>query len=147
MFSIDIKNYFHTDLDVQPAFSICATDSKLNEKLKMLAPDYNESSYIKFLQGKVYHEELKELNFNHLKFNWSEYFYQKPKAYLVGSDGRQLRNVSESNYWKSYTSYTGLLSQNRYLSNCLAIEPLDKHVHSVTFLFNKSIFENQATKI
>ena len=140
--SIDMKNYFYTDLDVQPVFSMCVTDPKLNEKIKMLAPSHNDSSYINFLRGKMYLEELRSLDFNQIKFNWSEYFYQNPRAYLVGSDGRKLRNVPESNYWKSYTSYTGLLSQNRYLSNCLAIEPLDKHVHSITFLLHKSIFED-----
>ena len=96
--SIDIKNYFHSDLDVQPAFSICVTDPKLNEKIQMLAPNHNESTYIKFLRGKVYYEELRKLDFGQLKFNWSEYFYHNPKVYLVGSDGRKLRNVLESNY-------------------------------------------------
>ena len=138
--SIDMKNYFDSASDVQPVFSICAVDPKLKEKIEELAPGHNNESYLEFLRGNVYYEELRRINFNNLKFNWSEYFYRPPSAYLVGDNGIKLGRVPESKYWKSYTSYTGLLSQNRYLSTCIAIEPLSKHVHSVTFLFNKSIF-------
>ena len=138
---IDVKNYFDTKLDVQPAFSVCVTDPQLNEKVKKLAPSYNKSTYIQFLRGDAYHEELKKLEFEQIAFNWSQHFHQTPEAYIVANNGTKLGNFPmTSKYWKYYTSYIGLQSQNRYLTNCLAVEPLTNEVHSITITLKRSIF-------
>ena len=140
--SIDFKGYFKTDDDVQPAFSICVDDPKLNEKLELSAPGYNKSTYLNFLKGKVYHEELRNLDFNHVRFNWSAYFYQTPKAYIVAKDGAKLGRVPMSKYWRYYTSFIGLRSGNKALTNCLAVEPLSSSVTNIRLRFNGSIFKN-----
>ena len=140
--SIDVKDYFETEDDVQPAFSICVIDPKLEEKLERFAPGYNKSTYIKFLRGDVYHEELRNLDFDYLRFNWSEYFHETPSAYLVSKNGIPRGRVSMSKHWRYYTSYIGLQSYNRYLTNCLAVEPLSNEVTNIRIRLNGSIFKN-----
>jgi hypothetical protein len=142
--TIDVKNYFDTKMDQQPTFSICTTDPELNEKVKKLAPGFDKSTYIKFLRGEVYHDELKKLEFEHIKFNWSQYFHQTPVANIVSRNGTQMGKFPmNSKYWKYYTSYIGLQSDNLYLTSCLAVEPLTKEVQSITIVLNRSIFENK----
>jgi hypothetical protein len=141
---IDVKSYFDTKLDVHPAFSICVTDPQLNEKVKKLALSYNKSTYIQFLRGDMYDEELKKLEFEQISFNWSQYFHQTPVAYIVANNGTKIGNLPmTSKYWKYYTSYIGIQSQNRYLTSCLAVEPLTNEVHSIKITLNRSIFEGK----
>ena len=140
--AVDIKPYFETKNDVQPVFSICVVDPKLNEKLEIFAPGYNKSTYIKFLQGNVYHEELKNLDFNYLRFNWTEYFYQTPTAFLVSKNGTDLGRFPMTKGWRYYTSYIGLQSLNRYLTDCLTVEPLSNEVRNIRLRLNGSIFKN-----
>ena len=103
---IDVKGFFETDKDVSPAFSICVTDPKLNEKIKTLSPEFNESSYIKFLQGNLYSEQLKQLNFDQVKFNWSEYLHDPPKAHIVSPNGKSkgFYNSNTGKYSKYYNA-------------------------------------------
>jgi len=143
--SIDLKYYFDTTIDLHPAFSICATDPELNEKVKKIAPGYNKSNYIKFLRGEVYHEELKNLEFEHVKFNWSQYFDQQtwPYAKIVAKNGTEMGRFPMGKYWKYYTSYVGLHLDNRYLTNCLAVEPLTNEVDYIKIVLNRSIFKEK----
>ena len=139
---IDMKGYFQTKNDVSPSFSLCVTDPKLNEKIVRFAPEFNESAFIEFLGGKVYHEELRRLDFDKIRFNWSEYLYDSPKAQLVSANGTDKGFISAGKYWKNYTSYIGLQSHERYLTYCLAFEPLHHEVHVIRVRLNKTIFEN-----
>ena len=139
---IDVKDFFKTDKDVSPAFSICVTDPKLNEKIVAFSTEFNESTYIKFLQGNLYFEELKKLNFDQIRFNWSDYLYEPPKAHLVSANGTSKGFVIAGSFWKFYTSYIGLQSHERYLTYCLAFEPLHQEVHAIRVRLNKTIFSN-----
>ena len=138
---IDMKGYFKTENDVSPSFSVCVTDPRLNEKIVNIAPSFNESSYLKFLKGNMYHEELRQLDFDQIRFNWSAYLYDTPKAQLVSSNGTDKGYVSAGKYWKYYTSYVGLQSHERYLTYCLAFEPLHHEVHVIRVRLNKTIFD------
>ena len=42
--SIDVKEHFKTENDIQPAFSICVTDPMLDRKIRELTPDFNKSA-------------------------------------------------------------------------------------------------------
>ena len=141
---IDVKNFFETENDVSPVFSICVTDPKLDEKIKALSPEFNESSYIKFLQGNLYSEQLKQLNFDQVKFNWSEYLHDPPKAHIVSPNGKSkgFYNSNTGKYSKYYTSYIGLQSRERFLTYCLAFEPLSPDVHAIIVRLNKTIFKD-----
>ena len=142
--AIDVKNYFDTKMDLQPAFSICVIDPELNEKVNNLAPSYNKSTYMKFLRGEVYHDELKNLQFEHIKFNWSQHFHQTPVANIVANNGTKMGNFPmTAKYWKYYTSYIGLQSSNKHLTNCLAVEPLTNEVQSIKLVLNRSIFKDK----
>ena len=137
--SIDIKNFFESEKDVQPAFSVCVIDPELDMKLRRFG--YNESIYMKFLQGKVINENLRKLDFKNVRFNWSDYFYKQPYASLVSDDGENLGNSRMSEKWHYYTSFIGLQSNNKYLTDCIALEPLSRDVSSIKMLFNLSIFD------
>ena len=139
---IDMKGYFKTEKDVSPSFSVCVTDPKLNEKIVNIAPSFNESTYLKFLRGSMYREELRLLDFDQIRFNWSAYLYDTPKAQLVSSNGSDKGYVSAGKYWKYYTSYIGLQSHERYLTYCLAFEPLHHEVHVIRVRLNKTIFDS-----
>ena len=82
--SIDIKNFFDSEKDVQPAFSVCVIDPELDMKLRRLG--HNKSIYIKFLQGKVINENLRKLDFKNIRYNWSDYFYTPPYASLFSNN-------------------------------------------------------------
>ena len=139
---IDMKGYFKTKNDVSPSFSLCVTDPRLNEKIVNIAPSFNESAYLKFLRGEMYHEDLRRLNFDQIRLNWSEYLYDTPKAQLVSANGTDKGFTSAGKYWKYYTSYVGLQSHERYLTYCLAFEPLHHEVHVIRVRLNKTIFDN-----
>lgn len=140
---IDVKGFFETDKDVSPAFSICVTDPKLDEKIVAFSNEFNESSYIRFLKGDIYFEELKQLNFDQIRFNWSEYLYGPPKAHLVSTNGTSKGYEIAGRYWNFYTSYIGLQSYDRYLTYCKAFEPLHHEVHAIRVRFNRAIFKNR----
>ena len=146
--SIDIKRHFQNENDIQPAFSICTTDPKLNEKIKKLSPKHNKSTYLSFLRGDAYYEELGNIDFRQLKFNWSEYFYEPPVAYLIFSNDTTKNNLTKSKYWTYYTSYIGLQSLNRYLTDCLAVQPLTKEVYYIKLsLKRRFINKNQTCRM
>ena len=140
----DLKDYFDTKMALQPVFSICVTDPQLNEKVKQMTPGYNKSTYIRFLQGDVYYEELKKLDFEHIRFNWSQYFYETPIAYIVSKNGTYSGKVPMSpKYGKYYTSFVGLMHNRQYLTNCLAIEPFTNEVNRIRIVLNRSILEEK----
>ena len=92
--SIDIKSFFESDDSLQPAFSVCVTDPELNQKLlKITDSKYNESSYINYLRGIEYNEDLQKLDFSMVRFNWSEYFFEQPVASLISEHGKFLGRV------------------------------------------------------
>ena len=143
--SIDVKEHFETENDIQPAFSICVTDPELDNKIKELAPDFNILSYMKFLRGNEYYEELRNLDFEKIRFNWTSYFYETPVARLVFKNGSKLsvKVVPKSDHWTFYTSYIGLQSSTKYLQDCLAIQPLRKEVYLIRMTFYNQIFEDR----
>ena len=140
--SSDMKNYFESDQDIQPAFSVCVVDPELDKKIKAIDDSYNRSTYIKFLQGKIDDDTLSNLDFESIKFDWSKYFYQSPTARLESNNGTFLGYDNSSVNWKYYTSFIGLQSYKRYLTYCLAVEPLSKNVSTIKLYLNTSIFEN-----
>ena len=73
--SVDIKNFFESDVSVQPAFSVCVIDPKLDGKVRIVSNyEHNKSTYVRFLRGDEYQENLASLDFSQIRFNWSEYF-------------------------------------------------------------------------
>ena len=140
--SIDIKSFFESDDSLQPAFSVCVTDPELNQKLlKITDSKYNESSYINYLRGIEYNEDLQKLDFSMVRFNWSEYFFEQPVASLISEHGKFLGRVTMGEYWKYSTSFIGLQSNNKYLTDCLSFEPLRKEVAGIRVKLNLSIFD------
>ena len=140
--SIDIKSFLEHDHEVQPMFSVCITDPKLDDKIKNLTKNkFNKSSYIKFLRGDEFQEELKNIDYNEIKFNWTNYFSSPPDASLLSKTGKSLGRVPKSKYWTYYTTYIGLQSYNRYLTNCIGVQPLRKEVSTIRLYLNMSIFE------
>ena len=98
--SIDIKSFLEQDHEVQPMFSICITDPELDEKLMNLTKNrFNKSSYIRFLRGDEFHKELKNIDYNEIKFNWTNYFSSPPGASLLSKTGKNLGRVPKSKYW------------------------------------------------
>ena len=141
--SIDVKNFFESDVSVQPALSVCVIDPKLDEKVKSVSnSEHNKSTYIRFLRGKEYYENLAHLDFSQIRFNWSNYFYIPPFASLVADNGSYLGRAPVSEYWKYSTSFIGLQSNNRYLTDCISLEPLKKETESIRLWLNSSIFYN-----
>ena len=114
----------------------------MHEKIVHFSSEFNESIYINFLRGNVYYEELRQLDFEKIKFNWSEYLHETPKATLVSNNGTEIRLNPMGKYWKYYTSYIGLQSHQRYLTYCLAFEPLRNEVYSITVRLNKTVFRS-----
>ena len=83
----DTKNYFESKKDMQPAFSVCVVDPELDIKIKAIDPNYNSSTYIRFLRGEIENEKLRSFNFDAINFNWSDYFYKVPQARLEANNG------------------------------------------------------------
>ena len=138
----DMKNYYESEHGVQPSFSVCVVDPELDIKIRLFNPNYNTSTYIQFLQGKLEDERLRNLDFDSIRFNWSEYFYKPPEARLESDNGTFLGYGTAAMNWRYYTSFVGLQSYKRYLTYCLAVEPLSKNVSAIKLFLNRSIFEN-----
>ena len=141
--SIDIHSFLHHDQEDQPMFSVCTTDPKLDEKIVNLTNNrFNETTYLKYLRGEEYHEELRNIDYKTIGFNWSEYFSSDPNAWLLSKRGKSLGRVSKSKYWNYYTSYVGLQSHNRYLTHCIGVQPLRKEVSSIYLFLKMNIFKH-----
>ena len=141
--SIDIKNFFESEESVQPVFSVCVVDPELDTKLQKASHSkYNKSVYIRFLRGEEYPENLRYLNYSLIRFNWSEYFYKPPQATLIADNGSFLGRVPVSEYWRYSTSFIGLQSSNKYLTDCISFEPLKKKVGTIRVKLNSSIFNH-----
>ena len=140
--TVDVKDFFESDESVQPVFSVCVVDPELDQKLRKVSDSrYDKSAYIRFLRGIEYHENLSLLDYSVIRFNWSDYFYEPPLASLVGTNGTSLGSVPVSEYWRHSTSFIGLQSSNKYLTDCISFEPLRKEVVSIKVKLNLSIFD------
>ena len=100
---------------------------------------------MKFLRGDEYSEEMRTLDFEKIRFNWTSYFYGTPMARLVFTNGSTLgvKMVPKSDQWTYYTSYIGLQSSSKYLQDCLAIQPLRREVYLIRMTFYNQIFEDR----
>ena len=52
-----------------PVVSMCFTNPFLDEKLKEISPSLNSSDYLKYLQGDLYDESFKDIDFDHVTLN------------------------------------------------------------------------------
>ena len=138
----DTINYFESEKDLQPAFSVCVVDPKLDIKIKAIDPNYNSSTYIRLWRGEIENEKLRSFNFDAINFHWSDYFYKAPQARLEANDGTFLGYDNYSMNWRYYTSFIGLQSYKRYLTYCIAVEPLSRNVSTIKLYLNQTIFEN-----
>ena len=82
---------------------------------------------------------LRAFGFAHFKLEM--FWYKPPYASLVSDDGEKLGDSHMSEKWRYYTSFIGLQSNNKYLTDCIALEPLSRDVSSIKMPFNMSIFD------
>ena len=61
------------DDDLYPILSMCFQDPFLDEKLKEIHPNLNQSFYEKFLKGEIYDERLRHIDYDNVTLNIIDY--------------------------------------------------------------------------
>ena len=70
---VDYKKYFESDSDEFPVLSICLKNPISEEKLRLQNPEITVQSYIDFLHGEVFDEELAKINYDNVTIDVSNY--------------------------------------------------------------------------
>ena len=70
---VDYKKYFESESDEFPVLSICLKNQISEEKLRLQNPEITVQSYIDFLHGEVFDEELAKINYDNVTIDVSNY--------------------------------------------------------------------------
>ena len=70
---VDYKKYFEGESDEFPVLSICLKNQISEEKLRAQNPEITVQSYIDFLNGEVFDEDLAKINYEDVNIDVSSY--------------------------------------------------------------------------
>ena len=105
-----------------PTVSMCLENPFLEDKLNNICPNTNISTYLKFLRGELYDENLQQISYDNVTIDLNNYF-------LFGEG--QLLN--ETNYHKSSSENKHIFSgfYHGKFVKCFAVTMRDKSSHSM----------------
>jgi len=83
--TIDYKKYYEREEDVFPVLSICLKDPISSIKLNKVNPSINVSSYLKFLKGQFFNENLIDIDYSTIIHNMTDYIEEDQIVYRNGS--------------------------------------------------------------
>ena len=81
---VDYKNYFESKSDEPPALSICLKNPIAEEKMKMVAPQVEADTYLRFLNGDYFNVTLLDIEYQQVIYDFSEH---TPEIYLSWTNG------------------------------------------------------------
>jgi len=141
---VEYKRFDNSKSTMLPTASVCFDNPIVDKKLKQIHPDLNSSIYLKFLRGLVYSETLRNIDYENVTLQWSDYL-DTNALMLTWKNGSWIyyNNTFSKFLKKPYVSYTGFLYFK--FTKCFAFELQDTHkdlVSSIWFPFNTEIFSD-----
>ena len=149
--SIDFKNYHESKTDVSPMLSFCLLNPFSDKKLRMITPEINSSTYLKFLRGEELNSTWLDIGYQSIIKNVSEYverdrirFRNGSLIYIHPDDPHY--NDSETHKYKGFNESLGryrsiALFFNYRFYNCYGLSiPQDKELQDIMFRVKSSVF-------
>ena len=126
---VDYKTFYDDIKDEYPVLSLCFKDFISDQKLGQQPHKTNKSTYLSFLKGEFYEDNLLHINYRDVISNISDFVVFERIGYRNGSyAGKYLITSNQRNVFKE--SFVGLWSHG--------YNPL-YHCHSLTLPSNKEI--------
>ena len=137
---IDYKKYYDTPSDEFPVLSICIKNSFSISKIQGKNPDFNESLYLQFLQGKYFSSSLIEIDYNDIRLNLSDYIKSYYFEWKNGSTS--LHEYAREPMTTLTPSFAGFstIPGAPTLYNCYAIRHPNAPIDSFYIQLQNSIF-------
>ena len=116
---VDYRNYYQTKDDLAPVLSLCFNRPFSLENLKKFGTGVNESTYLKFLEGKYFDSKLLDIDFKSVMLNVSRYvgaywITWRNGSYIVDLSSAESAAFMEPSY-SGFIEYAGLV-------NCFALK-------------------------
>ena len=141
---VEYKRFDNSKSTMLPTASVCFDNPIVDKKLKQIHPDLNSSIYLKFLRGLVYSESLRNIDYENVTLQWSDYLDTNSMVLTWKNGSWIYYNTTFSTFLKKpYMSYSGFLYFK--FAKCFAFELQDKYknlVSSIWFPFNTEIFSD-----
>ena len=136
---VDYKEYYGTPAHTFPILSFCLKNPFSKEILKTNNGKINPESYLNFLHGKYFSEELANMSYNNIILNMSEYINQYWIEWRNGSSESFSLSLHEKEMFK--TSYSGFWRS--YFYNCYSLQiPHDKSIMAFQVELRNNIFSS-----
>jgi hypothetical protein len=135
--SVETLTYFDTENDVFPVLSMCFEQTFEDELFKTFGKNIRGSQYKDFLLGKYYDEDLKNIDYNDVSTNITEFVLPYVVEYSNGSTVliKSLRNSSGIALYYTYTwKYWG------YIVKCFGLEITDRNIFRLAVHLKRNIF-------
>ena len=71
--TVDYRKYYEEQTDHYPVLSLCFKNPFSSTKLRMVTPEINETSYLKFLRGEYFSPEMLDIDYKNVTMDISEY--------------------------------------------------------------------------
>ena len=140
---VDNIPFYQSKQDVFPVLSLCFKNPFSDNKLVMTGTGVNAKSYLKYLEGKQYAPEMKDIDYENITMDISEYIEDTYVSWRNGSS-------------KTYTKSSFLTTQNKLFVNtfsgiwfeemfykCYGLQLLhDKQIESMSVLLKSTVFQN-----
>jgi hypothetical protein len=143
---VDYKTFFQEKNIMLPEVSLCIENPFIEEKLEQINSTITVSKYLQFLKGEIFDEQMRDIDYDNVTVNLSDYFLHSTVTWNNGSiltytSGNDTVNKG------TYTTYNGFL-HNKFVK-CFASK-LDNQEYKGTFnwfqiLYMQNDFLNRFT--
>ena len=112
-----------------PTVSMCFQNPFIDKKLEEIDPSINSTIYLQYLQGEVFDEKFKDIDYESVSFNLSEYHV---KDAIYWRNGSYSYDNSNLNVVKRYASFAGFWFG--YFFKCFGIEVNERYKKDVSVI-------------
>ena len=135
---VDYKKYYEEKTDHYPVLSLCFENPFSSDKLRMVSPGINETTYLKFLRGEYFSQEMLDVDYENVTMDISEYIIK----YFVWWRNGTIEVVPSQNNKKLFEStFSGFLLDNFFKCYGMKIPP-NKEIQQFGVLMKNEIFPN-----
>jgi hypothetical protein len=140
--NVDNKLFYETKHDVFPVLSLCFKNPFSEGKLKMTGTGINATSYLKFLNGEYFSSEMKDIDYENITMDISEYLKEIYVLWRNGSRTTSMKSPSLFNKNQSFVStFSGIWFQEMFYK-CYGMEiPHAKYIQAFNLLLSNKLFQ------
>ena len=130
--TIDYKSFHSSETTIHPVLSLCFEQPFMNRKLQQIDRNLNALKYLKFLNGSIYEDKLRNIDYDNVTLQWSNYYKSKYNR-VIWRNGSIARNGILSVFEKPYVSYNGFVNDG--FVKCFAFKLKDRHKEHIRYIY------------